>query len=99
MYCNKCGAEINDDAVVCVHCGCSVQKNKVQTTNTSKNSIGWLLAFFFGLIGLIIGVCMYQEGTVERETFMDGWKKGFIVSLIISVVLGIIYGVAIASLL
>ena len=23
MFCSKCGKEINDDAVVCVHCGCA----------------------------------------------------------------------------
>jgi len=22
MFCSKCGKEINDEAVVCVHCGC-----------------------------------------------------------------------------
>ena len=23
MFCSKCGKEINDEAVVCIHCGCS----------------------------------------------------------------------------
>ena len=23
MFCSKCGKEINDEAVVCVHCGCA----------------------------------------------------------------------------
>ena len=27
MFCSKCGKEIHDEAVVCVHCGCSVPKN------------------------------------------------------------------------
>lgn len=27
MFCHKCGKEINDDAVVCIHCGCSTEKN------------------------------------------------------------------------
>ncbi len=26
MYCSKCGKEINDDAVICVHCGCATAK-------------------------------------------------------------------------
>lgn len=25
MFCSKCGKEINDEAVVCVHCGCATQ--------------------------------------------------------------------------
>lgn len=27
MFCSKCGKEINDEAVICVHCGCSVNSN------------------------------------------------------------------------
>ncbi len=26
MFCSKCGKEINDEAVVCVHCGCATAK-------------------------------------------------------------------------
>ena len=26
MFCSKCGKEINDDAVVCIHCGCGTEK-------------------------------------------------------------------------
>ena len=25
-FCRKCGKEINDDAVMCVHCGCATEK-------------------------------------------------------------------------
>ena len=34
-YCNKCGKEVNDEAVVCIHCGCSIRK---PTTNIKSNS-------------------------------------------------------------
>lgn len=27
MFCQKCGKEINDDAAVCIHCGCSTGNN------------------------------------------------------------------------
>ena len=56
MYCPTCGAEINDAAVVCVHCGCEVKKPapakaKDDTMLTIVKifliigcvSIGWLL--------------------------------------------------------
>ncbi len=34
MFCKHCGKEINDNAVVCVHCGCAVseQYNKIART-------------------------------------------------------------------
>ena len=25
MFCSKCGKEINDEAVICIHCGCPTQ--------------------------------------------------------------------------
>jgi len=28
MFCKKCGKEINDEAVVCVGCGCAVNETK-----------------------------------------------------------------------
>ena len=31
MFCSKCGKEINNEAVVCVHCGCA-------TANYQQNS-------------------------------------------------------------
>ena len=30
MFCSKCGKEINDEAVVCVHCGCATEKMRQQ---------------------------------------------------------------------
>ena len=61
-----------------------------------KMGIGMLSIFI--VIGLIIGVCVFPTGSYERETFMKGWTKGFVITLIISLVFGVIYGCAIASL-
>ena len=55
-YCSHCGAQILDEAVICVHCGCSVGPRAVQpvkddTMETVTKvfliigciSIGWLI--------------------------------------------------------
>lgn len=34
MFCQKCGTEINDEAVVCVNCGCAVKT----TSNKNKSN-------------------------------------------------------------
>lgn len=31
MFCSKCGKEINDEAVVCVHCGCATSNLKEES--------------------------------------------------------------------
>ena len=30
MFCSKCGKEINDEAVVCIHCGCATANMQKQ---------------------------------------------------------------------
>lgn len=107
MYCKYCGQEINDEADVCIHCGRSTGNKPVQQANNyakqeetsqpdstrDKTGVGFLLSFFLGLIGLIIGVCMYPTATEERSTCMKGCVIGFIINIILTVILS----VAIAS--
>lgn len=54
MYCSNCGAEVNDNAVVCIKCGCAINKNNGNNINTSNKD--WLttllLCFFAGALGL-----------------------------------------------
>ena len=35
MFCSKCGKEINDEAVVCIHCGCAT--NNLKEENKQKD--------------------------------------------------------------
>ena len=54
MFCNHCGAEINDEAVVCVKCGCSVTPPRKNPAD--KSSKDWivtlLLCSFLGGFGV-----------------------------------------------
>ncbi len=36
MFCSKCGKEINDEAVVCIHCGCATEKMHKQETGKEQ---------------------------------------------------------------
>ena len=38
-FCSKCGKEINDEAVVCIHCGCQTSKGAV-SNNTDRPATG-----------------------------------------------------------
>lgn len=103
MFCRKCGQEIDDEAVVCIHCGCAtkdVQPQPAQVVNPSHNEpktiLGVVSALFLGLIGLIIGICAYPEGTVARKTFIKAWVITWVVSLVICVVL---YFIGVAALI
>lgn len=38
MFCNKCGAEVDDECIVCPKCGCN-PKGIAQNPDTLKNSV------------------------------------------------------------
>ena len=57
MYCNKCGKEIDDEALICPHCGCGTvnyvrdkAKSSVQPAQ-KKRSTALLLCIFLGGLG------------------------------------------------
>lgn len=87
MFCKKCGHEINDEAQVCVHCGCMLEK---KSGGESKAGLGVVMALFLGIMGLIIGICMYSSDSVERSTFIKGWGITFGVSFVAGLVIWLI---------
>lgn len=65
-------------------------RNNMQMQGESKTAIGVLCGLFLGLIGLIIGLLLYKEGTYERQTFMKAWIISFVSCIIVGVVIGVI---------
>ena len=53
----------------------------------SKKGIGFCLGFLLGLIGLIIGLLLYKDGSYERESFFRGWWIGYSVRAVFTIVL------------
>lgn len=57
-YCKQCGAEVHDQAVICVKCGCSIAEptcnNSVSTESFSdRNGVTTLLlCIFLGTLGV-----------------------------------------------
>jgi len=92
MFCKNCGKEINENAAVCIHCGCAVEKKQEEKPEfqESKKGMGVLLGLFLGIIGLIIGICIYPANTTARSTFIKGWGIAFAISVGFSVLLSII---------
>ena len=72
MFCNKCGAQIDDDAVVCVKCGVPTEKFNDSGKNGSKGLIaaGYICGFLsllflppaLGLAGIVIGIINLTKG-------------------------------------
>lgn len=92
MFCQKCGEEINDEAVVCTKCGCAVEKNSkpVSVPDEEKTGIGIAMGLFLGVIGLIIGLCLYKDGTIARQTFIKSWTITFCITFVVGLIIGIV---------
>jgi TM2 domain-containing membrane protein YozV len=54
MFCKHCGNEVNDNAVVCVKCGCSLRDDRREFNTPEKKEwlIVLLLCFFLGTFGI-----------------------------------------------
>lgn len=62
----------------------------------SKKTLGFILGFFFGILGLLgLLACKEQE---DRDLFMKGWLIAFIIGIVLVVVILVIYFVAIGAI-
>jgi len=55
MFCEKCGKEVHDEAVVCVHCGCSLKSSAVSSAdNEPLDGAVKVVSFCFPIVGGIL---------------------------------------------
>ena len=57
MFCSNCGKEIDDNAIVCIHCGVSTKVRQAGALMQEDGELGCLLAvacFFAPVVGLIL---------------------------------------------
>ena len=75
-YCQHCGKELNDDAVVCVGCGCAVTAQYKDKPSFGMN----LLAFLFPIVGWIYwGVTHNRTPKKAKSACTWAWI-GFVIS-------------------
>lgn len=89
MFCQNCGAEINDEAMVCVKCGVAVPKKEVASKSmpgdVPNHMVGAILSTVFCcLIGGIIAIVYAsqvntklaqgdKEGALAASRAANGW--------------------------
>lgn len=62
-FCVKCGAELMDEAVICIKCGCSVENNPIsQREETPKSGLSTAAKVFMVLGTIIMSLCTYCIG-------------------------------------
>ena len=69
-YCQKCGAELVDEAVVCPQCGCSQGKT---STEVDSGGFGWaLLGFCIPIVGLILWLVWRENLPLRAKSVGKG---------------------------
>lgn len=86
MFCENCGEEIKDDAVICPYCGASVQKPVPRKGSNTIATVGFVFAFFIPLVGLICSII----GLNNAKRYNVSGKSLAIAGIIISIVVWIL---------
>ena len=80
-YCSTCGAEINEGAVVCVKCGCSVQNSSAPVgklkTNKGLAKYIFLSIITLGIYGLVVMSSVSNDINIAASRWKYYWSKDF----------------------
>ena len=103
MYCKNCGQQIDDNAVVCPHCGAPTDNfNKRQTNAPQADdapSAGFaVLCFFFPIVGLILYLVWKDSMPMRAHSCGKGALIGVIVeAALVLLIWGIVFIAGVAS--
>lgn len=88
-FCTHCGKHIPDEAVVCLGCGCAVNKSAtVARVEEGRVSAGWFwLGFFLPMVGLILYLVWHDDKPICAKKC----GKGALIGVITIFVLSILY--------
>ena len=91
-----CGKEINNEAVVCVHCGCSIESKNVVSTNADAPNKGFaILGFLFPLVGLILYLVYLDTAPLKAKSAGKGALVSVVSTLALNIICGIVYAIVI----
>lgn len=91
MYCKNCGAEIDDNAVVCPKCGVAQKELEKSSSISDTGSAGWkILGFVFPLIGLILYLVWKTTNPLNAKAVGKGALIGVIVMAAITLLLTVL---------
>lgn len=82
MYCMHCGKKIDENLLICPHCGTAQN----QVTKKDYGGIGWgILGYFVPMSGIILFFIWKNEKPKTAKALLIGAIIGFIVSTLIYV--------------
>ncbi|MCB5223800.1 MAG: zinc ribbon domain-containing protein [Candidatus Cloacimonadaceae bacterium] len=98
MYCNNCGKQIDDNAVVCVHCGVPTQSGSAPIQSDEK--LGCFmsgLCFLIPVVGLVLYLVWKDSAPVKAKEAGKWALIGFIVWFVFNLIYRFFIAGSIAS--
>ncbi len=93
MFCEKCGKEVLDEAVVCVHCGCSLKStNESNINNESLDGAVQVVSFCMPLVGGILWLVHKNSAPQKSKDACNAALWGFGVGIVIQILAAIAGG-------
>lgn len=92
-FCAKCGKELMDDAVLCLHCGCTVDgapAKKVKSESSQSAKSGWV-PLVFGILALVYGVLVLMASLGISSLYLASFF--ILLGLGLTGILAIIYAI------
>ncbi|MBO5200854.1 MAG: zinc-ribbon domain-containing protein [Clostridia bacterium] len=84
MYCQKCGKEVSDQAVICVSCGSELSSQRRAMTNSDSSAFGFgVLGFFVPLAGIILGIMWNTDRPNRAHAALIGAIIGIVASVVL----------------
>lgn len=90
-FCRKCGKEIDEEAIICIHCGCATGNavaTQKESTDREANGGELLVAFLFPIVGAIL----YYIYKADKPTAAQKINKISIAAFFMWFALGLLYG-------
>ena len=90
-YCQHCGKEVRDEAVICPNCGCRCQEEKKQEESSGLAVAALVFGILGGWLGIVlgaIGLKKYGEGT-NRNMCIAGIALS-VIWILIAIVIAIV---------
>lgn len=95
-YCSKCGAEIAEEAVVCVKCGA---EQNVLNNPEDKGGCGWgCLGFFVPVVGLILYIMWRESHPKNAKASGIGAIWAVVAGALFYIAYAVFLGMAIAGI-